>query len=62
MQLQFLRQRHPDPARVEQALARVRKKVDERFVGYRFGVFLDIGLPAEWQRQAQAAAPRPAGK
>ncbi len=50
-----------EPARVEQALSRVRKKVDERFVGYRFGVFLDIGLPAEWQRQAQAAAaPRPA--
>ncbi len=39
------------------ALARVRTKIDERFVGYRFGVFLDIGLPAEWRRQVQALAP-----
>ncbi len=47
--------------KVEQALLRVRKKIDERFLGYRFGVFLDIGLPAEWRRQAQnQAAKKPA--
>lgn len=46
--------------RVEQALSRVRKKIDERFLGYRFGVFLDIGLPAEWRRQAQSAAAKKA--
>jgi glyoxylase-like metal-dependent hydrolase (beta-lactamase superfamily II) len=54
----------PSPAmegtgQVEAALARVRAKIDERFFGYRFAVFLDIGLPAEWRRQAQAARPLP---
>jgi glyoxylase-like metal-dependent hydrolase (beta-lactamase superfamily II) len=42
---------------MDAALARVRNKIDERFLGYRFGVFLDIGLPAEWRRQVQALAP-----
>ena len=46
--------------KIESALARVRNKLDEHYVGYRFGVFLDIGLPAEWRRQAQAQTAAPA--
>ena len=41
---------------LEAGLARVRTKLDARYIGYRFGIFLDIGLPAEWHRQAQLAA------
>jgi glyoxylase-like metal-dependent hydrolase (beta-lactamase superfamily II) len=43
----------------EAALARVRAQLERRHPGYRFPVFLEIGLPAEWRRQAQAAAPTP---
>jgi glyoxylase-like metal-dependent hydrolase (beta-lactamase superfamily II) len=38
----------------EKAIARVKSKLEECFLGYRFAVFLDIGLPAEWRRQAAA--------
>lgn len=41
----------PDPA----ALARVRAAIEQRYPDYRFPVFLELGLPAEWQRQADAA-------
>lgn len=34
------------------ALARVRAALERRHPGYRFPVFLEIGLPAEWRRQA----------
>lgn len=40
----------PDPA----GLARVRAQLERRYPDYRFPVFLEIGLPAEWQRQATA--------
>lgn len=42
----------PDPA----AMARVRAKLESRYADYRFAVFLEIGLPAEWRRQAEASA------
>jgi glyoxylase-like metal-dependent hydrolase (beta-lactamase superfamily II) len=42
----------PDKA----ALARVRAALELRYPGHRFPVFLEIGLPAEWRRQAGAAA------
>ncbi len=40
-------------AKAEGALARIKERLEKRFLGYRFGVFLDIGLPAEWRRQAR---------
>lgn len=40
----------PDPT----ALARVRATLERKYPGYRFPVFLEIGLPAEWERQAAA--------
>lgn len=42
----------PDAA----ALARVRTQLEQAYPGYRFPVFLEIGLPAEWRRQAGATA------
>jgi glyoxylase-like metal-dependent hydrolase (beta-lactamase superfamily II) len=36
------------------ALERVQGRLGEVYPGLRFDVFLDIGLPAEWRRQAQA--------
>lgn len=36
----------------KEALARIKTRVEERFVGYRYAIFLEIGLPAEWRRQA----------
>jgi hypothetical protein len=36
----------------QQALERVKSSLEERYLGYRFGIFLDLGLPAEWRRQA----------
>lgn len=41
----------PDKA----AMERVRAEVERRYPGYRFPVFLQLGLPAEWRRQATAA-------
>lgn len=46
-------------AAAEQALERIKQRLDQRFLGYRFAVFLEIGLSAEWRRQARAAAPGP---
>lgn len=50
----------PSPAitgdALDKALSRVRSRIEDHFLGYRFAVFLEIGLPAEWKRQAQAAA------
>jgi glyoxylase-like metal-dependent hydrolase (beta-lactamase superfamily II) len=40
----------------EAAMERVRAAVERRYPGYRFPVFLQLGLPAEWRRQATAAA------
>ncbi len=43
-------------ADAKKAIERIRKNLEERFLGYRFAVFLNIGLPAEWQRQAKSGA------
>ena len=43
----------------EKALARVQEQVEARYLGYRFAVFLELGLPAEWRRQAQLPAKSP---
>jgi glyoxylase-like metal-dependent hydrolase (beta-lactamase superfamily II) len=40
------------------AVEHVKAVLDERFLGYRFGVFLDGGLPAEWRRQAKGGSAR----
>lgn len=42
----------------DEVLGRIREKLEERFLGYRFAVFLNIGLPAEWARQASLNAPK----
>lgn len=41
----------------KEAIDRVRGKIEDRYLGYRFGIFLHIGLPAEWTRQAKLAKP-----
>lgn len=38
-----------------EAIDRVRGKIEDRYLGYRFSIFLNIGLPAEWTRQAKLA-------
>lgn len=44
----------------EAALKRVRARLEQRYPNHRFPVFLEIGLPAEWRRQAAAtSAPTP---
>lgn len=47
-------------AAADKALERVKGKLEDRYPGYRFSVFLDIGLPAEWRRQAQKPTTTPA--
>ena len=42
----------PSGAPRKDALARVRAQLERRHPTFRFPVFLDIGLPAEWRRQA----------
>lgn len=53
-------------AESQKAIERISDKLSDRFLGYRFAVFLNIGLPAEWRRQAlatrKAAAKPAAGK
>lgn len=48
-----------DPA----GLARAKKRMTDAYPGYDYDVFLDIGLPAEWERQAKRTpvevGPRP---
>jgi glyoxylase-like metal-dependent hydrolase (beta-lactamase superfamily II) len=41
----------PDDAAIE----RIRSRIMAAYPGYRLDVFLYIGLPAEWARQARAA-------
>lgn len=43
----------PDPA----AVLRVRAELERKYEGYRFPVFLEIGLPAVWRRLAEANPP-----
>lgn len=45
--------RTPTEQEVEDALDRVRATLEREHPGYRFAVFLKIGLPAEWQRIAR---------
>jgi hypothetical protein len=47
----------PDKA----ALGRVKAELVRRYPQHRFAVFLDLGLPAEWRRQAALAAPAASG-
>jgi glyoxylase-like metal-dependent hydrolase (beta-lactamase superfamily II) len=42
-------------AAADKAIERIKAGLEERYPGYRYAIFLDIGLPAEWRRQAQAA-------
>ena len=55
-----VRHQHVAPAAddaADKAIERIKAGLQERYPGYRYAVFLDIGLPAEWRRQAQAAKP-----
>lgn len=42
----------------EAAVERIKNKLGERYLGYRFDVFLDIGIPAEFRRQALLSGKR----
>ena len=44
-------------SQAKEAIDRVRGKIEDRYLGYRFSIFLNIGLPAEWTRQAKLAKP-----
>lgn len=46
---------HPSMPVREDALARIEKAIVTAYPDYGFPVFLKIGLPAEWERQARAA-------
>ncbi|WP_375761399.1 MBL fold metallo-hydrolase [Corallococcus exercitus] len=39
------------------AAQNIRARIEAAYPGLRFPVFLNIGLPAEWERQARVAAP-----
>jgi len=43
----------------EAALGRVKAQLEQRYPRHRFAVFLAIGLPAEWRRQAAQTAAAP---
>jgi glyoxylase-like metal-dependent hydrolase (beta-lactamase superfamily II) len=45
----------PQGAPNEAALGRIRSRILAAYPGLRFDVFLAIGLPAEWERQARAS-------
>ncbi len=45
---------NPRGAPSEEALERIKERLLEAFPGLGFDVFLRIGLPAEWERQARA--------
>lgn len=47
----------PQGEPTDEALARIRSRVMAAYPGLGFDVFLRIGLPAEWKRQAAAAKP-----
>ncbi|RKH30754.1 MBL fold metallo-hydrolase [Corallococcus praedator] len=49
----------PRGAYTEAAGERIRARIEAAFPGLRLPVFLNIGLPAEWDRQARAAATAP---
>lgn len=49
------RRRSSSAAPSEKALENIKQRVMQRYVGYSFAVFLNIGLPAEWARQAPVA-------
>ena len=44
----------PQGAPTDEALGRIRSRLVAAYPGMRFDVFLAIGLPAEWERQARA--------
>jgi len=39
----------------KEALGRVKAQLEQRYPRHRFAVFLELGLPAEWRRQAAQA-------
>jgi glyoxylase-like metal-dependent hydrolase (beta-lactamase superfamily II) len=45
----------PQGASTDEALGRIRSRLLAAYPGLRFDVFLGIGLPAEWERQARAS-------
>lgn len=48
---------HPTMPRNDAALATVKQTLEARYPAHRFAIFLDIGLPAEWARQAAPPSP-----
>ncbi|MDB4936843.1 MAG: hypothetical protein JWP87_3815 [Labilithrix sp.] len=53
--IQLVAAEKPTMPEREDALARIEQAVITAYPGYEFPVFLKIGLPAEWERQARAA-------
>lgn len=49
----------PQGAFNDAAAERIRGRIEAAWPGLRFPVFLNIGLPAEWERQARAAGHAP---
>ncbi|MEZ4382259.1 MAG: MBL fold metallo-hydrolase [Nannocystaceae bacterium] len=49
----------PPRAEVAAALDRVKEALVAEYEGYRYAIFLEIGLPAEWRRQAAAVESSP---
>ncbi|HEX7665932.1 MAG TPA: MBL fold metallo-hydrolase [Polyangiaceae bacterium] len=45
----------PTPKVDDAGIARAKKTLTDEYPGYDFDMFLDIGLPAEWARQAKTA-------
>jgi hypothetical protein len=39
---------------LDTAIARIKEKLIQLYPGYFYSVFLNIGLPAEWERQVRA--------
>lgn len=54
----LVREAHPTRPEDEAACDAIRARVEAEYPGYGFGVFLRLGVPAEWRRQALASAPR----
>jgi len=52
----FVAEEKPAGEATPEALARIAERLNQRYPGHRYPVFLRIGLPAEWARQANVVA------
>ena len=56
--IELVQRLHPRGEPDEDKLARVKARLEKDYPGFGNAYFLEIGLPAEWQRQAKLAAKR----